>query len=188
MERTTTEKAAQALKEEEAWIRASVKDPAAFRPLYERYFKPIFLFIHRRVGDKEISGDLTQQVFLKALNSIGKYQDRGLPFSAWLFRIAHNQCFDYYKQSNRMRMVVMEEEVMENMFEELTADQTRSEWEKKLPNILQQLEPEELHLIEMRFFENRPFREISEILGITENYAKVKTYRVLDKMKKYFIA
>jgi RNA polymerase sigma-70 factor, ECF subfamily len=82
-------------------IKRSQTDPEAFKPLYEKYFKKIFLFVLRRVGEKEIARDITQQVFLKALNSIRKFQLRGLPFSAWLFRIAINECNDYFRKSKK---------------------------------------------------------------------------------------
>ena len=57
----------------------------------------------------------------------------------------------------------------------------------KLPHILERLKEEELEVIELRFLEGRPFKEVAEILGITETYAKVKTYRILEKMKKLFV-
>lgn len=169
------------------WIRAATQDPAAFQPLYELYFKRVFLFVLHRVGDKEIAGDLTQQVFLNALTHIGRYQFRGLPFSAWLFRIAVNQCNDFFRKSKRSRVVVLEDEHVDHLYEELTADQTHDEWAKRLPLILEKLDPDDLHVIELRFFENRPFKEVADILGITETYAKVRTYRILEKMKKLFL-
>ncbi|NJM24973.1 MAG: sigma-70 family RNA polymerase sigma factor [Bacteroidia bacterium] len=61
------------------------------------------------------------------------------------------------------------------------------EWQLRLPFILEKLKPEELQLIELRYMESRPFKEVADILGISENYAKVRTYRVLDKMKKLFL-
>ncbi len=82
-------------------IRRSQTDPEAFKPLYEKYFKKIFLFVLRRVNEKEIARDITQQIFLKALNSIRKFQLRGLPFSAWLFRIAINECNDYFRKTKK---------------------------------------------------------------------------------------
>lgn len=173
--------------EEEEWIRKAIADPDSFRPLYEAYFKRVYLFVLHRVGDKDQAGDLTQQVFLNALTHLGRYQFRGLPFSAWLFRIAINQCNDFFRKTKRNRTVVLEESSVENLYAELTADQTLEEWENRLPAILEQLEQDELYVIELRFFEARPFKEIADILGITENYAKVRTYRILEKMKKLFL-
>ena len=82
---------------------------------------------------------------------------------------------------------MLEEAHVYHLFEELTFDNSQQELEKKLPLILERLSPDELQLIEFRFFEGKPFKEIAEILAITETYAKVKTYRTLDKMKKLFL-
>ncbi len=171
---------------EEDSIRRSVTDPNAFRPLYESYFKRIFLFILHRVGDKELTADLTQQVFLNALTNIHRYQFRGLPFSSWLFRIAVNQCHDYFRRSKKMRSVVLEESNIHALYEDLTADHSWEEWEKKLPTVLEQLDADDLQLIELRYFERRPFKEVADILGLTETNTKVRTYRILERMKKIF--
>ncbi len=168
-------------------IKRSQTDPEAFKPLYEKYFKKIFLFTLRRVEEKELARDITQQVFLKALNSIRKFQLRGLPFSAWLFRIAINECNDYFRKSKKARLVTIDEQITESLFEEMMADNRMDELKLRLPVILKTLTPDELQLIEFRFFEQRSFREIGLLLDITETYAKVKTYRALDKMKKRFI-
>lgn len=172
---------------EEEVIRRSQKDPQAFRPMYEKYFKPIYVFVFHRVGNKELAGDITSQVFLKALSKLNQYQFRGLPFSSWLFRIAVNECNDFFRKHKRERTVVLEEKHAEVLYEEMFGSDRMDELKRKLPFILERLSPDELMVIELRFMEARPFAEISEILGVTENYAKVKTYRVLDKMKKLFL-
>jgi RNA polymerase sigma-70 factor, ECF subfamily len=172
---------------EEEVIKQSQKEPKAFRPLYEKYFKPIYVFVLHRVGSKELAGDITSQVFLKALLKLHQYQFRGLPFSSWLFRIAVNECNDFFRKHKRERMVVLDEKHAEVLYEEMFGSDHMEELKTKLPLILERLSPDELMFIELRFMDARPFAEISEILGITENYAKVKTYRVLDKMKKLFL-
>ncbi len=173
--------------EEEHILRQSQADPEAFRPVYEKYYKKLFLFILHRTGERETTADLTQQVFMKALTSLRKFEFRGLPFSAWLYRIAINECNDYFRKTKRARLVVLEETSEELFYEELTAGNSSEELHTKLPAILQQLAPDHLQIIELRFFEGRSFKEVSEILGITENHAKVKTYRILKKMKKLFL-
>lgn len=175
------------LKDEESLIQKSIADPAAFKPLYEKYFKRIFLFVHHRVGDKSLSADITSQVFLKALLNIHRYSFRGLPFSAWLFRIALNECNDFFRKNNRHRLVTVEEGMVEHLYEELTAEARLEDLHQRLPDILQQLSVTELQTIELRFFEQRPFKEVADILGISEIYAKVKVYRILEKMKKLFL-
>jgi RNA polymerase sigma-70 factor, ECF subfamily len=173
--------------DEKHLILRSQTDPEAFRPLYEKYFKRIFLFVLHRVGDKSLAADVTSQVFLKALVHIKRFKFRGLPFSSWLFRIALNECNDYFRKTSRYRIVRLEDAAVEHLYEELTHATREEDLRQQLPAILQKLSAEELQLIELRFFEQRPFREVAEIIGITETYAKVRVYRIVQKMKKLFL-
>lgn len=174
------------LDEEEA-IRKSAVNPAEFKPLYEAYFKKILLFVYHRVNDKDLSADITQQVFLNALSNVHRYQFRGLPFSSWLFRIAVNQCNDFFRKNKKMRTVVLEDPHIRDLYDDLTAEQSWDEWERKLPAVLEQLKDDDLQLIELRYFEKRPFREVAEIMGLTELNTKVRVYRILKRMKKKFL-
>lgn len=173
--------------DEEEIIRKAVKNPESFKPVYEAYFKKIFLFVLHRVNDKEISADITQQVFLNALSNLHRYQFRGLPFSSWLFRIAVNQCNDFFRSNKKMRSVVLEDSHIRELYDELTAEHSWDEWERKLPVVLEQLDPDDLQLIELRYFEQRPFKEVSEIMGLSDSNTKVRTYRILERMKKIFL-
>ncbi|MDV3309356.1 MAG: RNA polymerase sigma factor [Cyclobacteriaceae bacterium] len=175
------------LTDEEEVIRQSVQNPENFRVLYERYYRNIFLFILHRVGDKPTTADLTSQVFFKALTNLSRYQFRGLPFSAWLYRIAVNECNELFRREKRVRYVVLEDGVAENLYEEIFTSDAKDELKEKLPYALERLRADELQLIELRYMESRPFREVAAILDITENNAKVKVYRVLDKMRKLLL-
>ncbi len=186
-EKTETYPKQEQLDREAELIRLARKDPDAFRPLYEAHFSKVFRFVLHRVGDKETAGDITQQVFLNALTHIRKFEPRGVPFSAWLFRIAINRVNLFFRTTKRSRVVFIDNATIEPLYEEIMADQTMDDWMEKLPHILEKLDESALHLVELRFFEGRSFREIGGILDITENNAKVKVYRVLDKMKKMFV-
>lgn len=83
-------------------------------------------------------------------------------------------------------MVTIEDKAVTYLYEELTSNSREEDLRQQLPAILQKLTGEELQLIELRFFEQRPFKEVADIVGITETYAKVKVYRILQKMKKHF--
>lgn len=172
---------------EQEIIRQAKEDNTAFRPLYEKYYKPVFRFLFHRTADKEISADLASQVFLKALLALEKYEFRGVPFSSWLYRIAINECNSYFRKHNSIRTVVLEEHHADRLYEEMFGDNAAEELKRNLPHILQKLKPAELQLIELRFLEGRPFKEVADILSISETHAKVKTYRVLDRLKKLFV-
>lgn len=137
--------------------------------------------------DRDLTADLTSQVFLKVLARIEQFTERGLPFSSWLYRIAVNECNDFFRKNKRSRVVYVEEPAFNNLFVEMFPDDLREELEKKLHVVLQRLKPDELQIIELRFFEDMPFKMVAEVLNITETYAKVRTYRTLDKMKKIFL-
>jgi RNA polymerase sigma-70 factor (ECF subfamily) len=173
--------------EENEIIEAAKNDPTYFKPLYEKYFKRIFLFTYHRVEDRDTASDLTSQIFLKAMQRIHQFRFRGMPFSSWLYRIAINECTDYFRKSNRSKVVYVDDVSFNHLFDELFPDDLQNQLEKKLHVVLQQLKPSELQIIELRYFEDMPFKMVAEILNISEVNAKVRTYRTLDKMKKIFL-
>jgi RNA polymerase sigma-70 factor (ECF subfamily) len=164
-------------------IQEAQQNAARFRPLYEKYYEPIFRFIYQRIGEQTGSADICSQVFLKALQKLGKYQFQGVPFSAWLYRIASNEVTQYFRDHKKNRTVSIEDIQLNDIMDEVQ-EQANEQWSKNLLVCLDQLKEEELQLIEMRFFEKRAFKEIADILDITESNAKVKTYRILEKLKK----
>ena len=173
----------EAMQEEWLEIQAAQKNPAKFRPLYNRYYNPIFRFIYRRTASEDLSADICSQVFLKAMQKIGNYQFKGVPFSAWLFRIASNEIAQYFRNNQKNRVISMNEIDLSDMVDEMEGRPSSLAIQNMI-NALDDLKETDLLLIEMRFFENRPFKEIAEILEITESNAKVKTYRILERLKK----
>ena len=162
------------------------KNRDAFGPLYEKYFERVFLYIFKRVCDEDTTGDICQMVFLKAMVNIGKYEDRGVPFGAWLFRIASNEVNMYFRKSNKTHIVEIEESGLISMMTELEITDKKEEitQQEKLIQILNELKPEHTELLELRFFQNMSFKEIATIYDITEANAKMKTYRLLERIKK----
>ncbi len=96
--------------EEESLIqRAKQGDRKAFAQLYEEHFDRIYRYVVLRIGDKMEAEDVTQQVFLKALRSISSFKWQGVPFAAWLFRIAHNQVVDYLRKKKKQPAALFDE-------------------------------------------------------------------------------
>ncbi len=174
---------------EQEWleIQAAQGDPALFRPIYNRYFEQVFRFIHRRTADEDLSADLCSQVFLKAMQRLNEYAFRGVPFSAWLFRIASNEVSQHFRQNKAGRVVSIEEVHIGEVMEEIDEEHNEA-LRNKLLLVLNDLNELDLQLIEMRFFEQMPFKEIADITGMTENNAKVKVYRILERLKKKLIS
>jgi len=171
------------LANEQAIVEAAKKDPERFAPLYNKYYEQIFRFIYQRVDDKEQAFDAAQQTFMKALNNLSKYEFRGVPFVSWLYRIASSEVNNLFRAEKAQRTVNIESVSVYHIIEEIQETKI-DEYHDKIVDIISELPEDELQLIEMRFFEKRAFKEIAEILDITENNAKVKTYRVLEKLKK----
>lgn len=168
---------------EHEWVEAAKKDPAKFAVLYNKYHEQIFRFIFQRLDDKELAFDATSQVFLKALTNLPRYEYRGVPFASWLYRIAKSEINQLFRQEKAQRTVNVESVHLYDMIDEMEEDRLEM-YHDKLAEVITGLEEDDLQLIEMRYFEKRPFKEIGEILEITENNAKVKVYRILEKLKK----
>lgn len=173
------------MEEELGIIQLAKNDPRHFGPLYKKYYQQIYRYIQQRLDDPDLACDITSQVFVKALTNIHKFEFRGVPFSSWLYRIAKSELY----QSFRDRKVEMNSynihfhfETRDDDFE----DENHQHQKTLLLQALSSLKKHELNLIELRFFEKRSFKEIGEIQNITENNAKVKTFRALEKLRTLF--
>ena len=103
------------MQDEESLVRrAKQRDQKAFAELYEEHFDRIYRYVALRIGDKTEAEDMTQQVFLKALQSISSFKWQGIPFAAWLFRIAHNQVVDYLRKKNKQAAILLDESLVSN--------------------------------------------------------------------------
>ncbi len=163
-------------------IEACKRDVNKFGPLYDKYYKQIFSYVYQRMDDKESAFDVTAQVFYKALTNIGKYEFKGVPFSSWLYRIAHSEVMQLFRDKKAKRTVNADISDFKNLFEEIEENYLE-QYQAPVMQIIKQLPEDELQLIEMRFFEKRAFKEIAEILNLTETNAKVKLYRILERIK-----
>lgn len=172
------------LKEELKWVQYAKEDPRGFEPLYNKYYEQIFRYIYQRMDDKELAFDVTSQVFLKAMNNIHRYEYRGVPFASWLYRIAKSELYQSFRDKKARRTVNVESMHIFEMIEDWEEDKS-DENRKVLLDAIKTLKEEEVQMVEMRFFEKRSFREIGEILEITENNAKVKAHRVIKKLRKH---
>lgn len=166
-------------------IQAAQADSRFFEPLYNRYYEPIFRFIYKRVTEKEDAFDLTSQVFLKALTSLPKYQYKGVPFSSWLFRIAFSEINQAFRNNKFGHTINLDSIAAKKLAQEVDDDLV-STYEKWIPELMSKLEENDIAFIEMRFFEGRSFKEIGEIMNITENNAKVKGHRAMEKLRNVY--
>ncbi len=175
------------LQQELKLIEMAQRQPERFGVLYDRYYRQIFLFVYKRTGDEELAADLVSQVFLKAMVNLPKYQYKGVPFSAWLYRIASNEVSQHFRDKKGDRVVSIETKSAVRALKDLSENLDDGEAEKLIRimmDTIREMDPEDVQIIELRFFEGRPFLEVGYILGITENNAKVRVYRILERVKK----
>lgn len=171
------------LQDEQLIIEAAKVNPEHFGPIYDKYYKQIFGYVYQRMDCKDTAFDVTAQVFLKALTNLNRYEFKGVPFASWLFRIAHSEVMQLFRDQKNKRAINADVGDMKNIYEEVQ-EPFFEEYIPALQKMIKDLPEDDLQMIEMRFFEQRPFKEIAEILNITENNAKVRMYRILERLKK----
>lgn len=171
------------LNEELMIIEAAKLNPQRFAPLYDKYYKQIFNYLYQRMDDKDTAFDLTGQVFLKALTNLSNYQFKGVPFASWLYRIAHNEMMQLFRSTKDKRAINADISDLRYICEE-NEEPFFEEYIPAIKKLIQELKEEELQMVELRFFEKRAFKDIAEIMDITEVNAKVRMYRIIEKLKK----
>ncbi|HXF85794.1 MAG TPA: sigma-70 family RNA polymerase sigma factor [Anaerolineales bacterium] len=166
--------------EEEILARASEGDRDAFGQLYERYIDRIFNYVYYRTGNLHDAEDLTARVFQRAMNHIHNYTDRGVPFSAWLYRIAHNLVANWHRDRSRRQEISLEDmPVLPLKGEHPERNLVRSQEQEALLKLIRRLPPERQNLLILKFVENLSNAEIGKIMGRSEGAVKSLYHRTL---------
>jgi RNA polymerase sigma-70 factor, ECF subfamily len=156
------------------------EDRAAFGELYERYVKKIYGYIYFRTGNHHDAEDLTARVFHRALVHIDTYVERGVPFQAWLYRIAHNLVANWHRDRNRRKVVPLDEFVAAGLRSEAPDDATESKEEKeRLVAAINRLPEERQQLLILKFVDKLSNQEIGEIMDRSEGAIKSLYHRTL---------
>jgi RNA polymerase sigma-70 factor (ECF subfamily) len=164
--------------------RAQKGDRDALEELYLIHFDRIYSYLHVSVGNRHDAEDLTTQTFLKMLESIGKFRWQSAPFSAWLFRIAHNLAMDHFRASRRWQP---EEDVPEPEPDESTsaeANALQSIGRKSMMELIEDLSPEQQQVLTLKFLFNFANAEAATILGKSEGAIKSLQHRALASLQK----
>jgi RNA polymerase sigma-70 factor (ECF subfamily) len=157
-------------------IEAAQREPSRFAELYEANFERVYAFVARRVRDRDEAQDVTAEVFHQALANLARFEWRGVPFAAWLYRIAANAIIDRAKRAARERDVPGPEEPVEVDLEEV-------EQRAQLFRQVDRLPPDQRRVIVMRFAEQKKIREIAHELGRTEGAVKQLQLRGLQNLR-----
>lgn len=161
--------------------RAQQGDADAFTELYRRHVDQIYRFVYLRVGDEAAAEDLTSEVFVRALESLHAYEDRGAPFAAWLYRIANARVVDHWRRSRQVDVSLDSGEI-ELPFEPAARDVFAL---KILSESLRRLTAEQQEVIILKFVEGYSTAEISQITGRSEGAVKALQRRALASLARH---
>jgi RNA polymerase sigma-70 factor (ECF subfamily) len=162
-------------------VRSQKGDANAFGQLYDRFQPEIVRYLSYRVGNPDTAEDLAQQVFLKAWQAIPRYEDRGVPFKAWLYRMAHNQMVDHH----RTRRPTTDLEGIE-IPEEAEAEQRVlvQEVQAHLKAALERLSEDHRQVLVLRFLLEKSAREVGEIMDRKEVTIRGLQMRALQALRR----
>jgi RNA polymerase sigma-70 factor (ECF subfamily) len=165
--------------DERLLIEAAQKDPARFAELYENNFERVYAYVVRRVGDRAETEDLTSEVFHHALANLQRFEWRGIPFAAWLYRIAANLISDRWQRSGRE---VADEAQME-LAQVSPAAIEEVELKATLFRLVDTLPAEQRRVVVLRFVEEKSIKEVAREIRKTEGAVKQLQFRAISSLR-----
>jgi RNA polymerase sigma-70 factor (ECF subfamily) len=171
---------ASSLDEDARLVLAAQKVSADFKPLYQKWLKPVYRYIYFRVGNEKDAEDLTSQVFLKVYEDLPRYKNRGC-FSAWLFAIARARTIDFYRKKNREVPLAEAEPLPDGM--DLLSQSARDNDLQQILELIRRLPPDEQELLRLRFVAELNYNEIGVLLHRKEDAVRKAVSRVLDRIQ-----
>jgi RNA polymerase sigma-70 factor (ECF subfamily) len=162
-------------------IEAAQRDPASFAQLYENNFERVYAFIARRVGDRDQAQDLTADVFHSALKNLSRFEWRGAPFAAWLFRIAANAIASRGKRAAQLEAIKLREIPEHNVSSD--ADLADVEHRARLFKLVEKLPSDQRRVITLRFAHQKSIAEIARDIGRSEGAIKQLQFRGLQSLR-----
>jgi len=169
--------------EESLVRRAQQRDEEAFAQLYEEYFDKIYRYVTLRIGDKTEAEDMAQQVFVKVLQSISSYKWKGIPFSAWLYRIAHNQVVDYLRKKKMYTTTPLNESLVGSDINPQLAAELTLDIEQLLL-ATKRLTDAQREVISLRFTSELPIAQVAKIMGKSEGAVKALQHSAIIALRK----
>ncbi|MCK4368919.1 MAG: sigma-70 family RNA polymerase sigma factor [Dehalococcoidales bacterium] len=168
--------------EESLVRRAQNRDQEAFAQLYEEHFDKIYRYIALRIGNEAEAEDMTQQVFLNALQSISSFRWKGVPFSAWLFRIAHNQAVDYLRRKKHTAVPLDESVASNDNTPQLVAEQKLDI--ERLLLATQKLTDAQREVISLRFTSELSIAQVAKIMGKSQGAVKALQHSAIVALRR----
>jgi RNA polymerase sigma-70 factor (ECF subfamily) len=167
--------------EQELLAKAVQGDQEAVALLYERHVDAIFAYLRYRVDSDLVAEDLTSEVFLRMVRGLSGFQDRGLPFRAWLYRIAANLLTDHYRQRGKTADIAITEAYESDDTDPLDSI-ARDDEQLRLSLAMKQLSPDHQELLILRFIEGLPHAEIAQIMNRSAEALRAMQHRALKAL------
>lgn len=168
-----------------ALVARAREDPEAFGLLYERYVDKIYTYLYYRTGSREDAEDLTARTFYRALDNLHRYQERGLPFSAWLYRIAHNLMANWHRYNSRHPQVSLEAlRLTDYQGRDPEKALERHEAREVILEAIRSLPPDRQQLLLLKFVEQMSNEEIGRVMGRSEGAVKSLYHRTLVALRR----
>jgi RNA polymerase sigma-70 factor (ECF subfamily) len=165
-------------------VRQAASDLDAFGELYERHVRRIYNYIYYRTGNHHDAEDLTARVFERALRHIPKFKDKGVPFSAWLYRIAHNLVANWHRDRSRRPVVPLDDRfISKGGRNHPEAEAVSQEEQRMLLAAVHLLPPDRQQLLILKFVQRFSNAEIGQIMGRTEGAIKSLYHRTLNSLR-----
>ncbi len=160
-------------------------DRAALSEIYRRHVERIYHYVRYRVGDDILAEDITADVFVKALEGLGRYADRGVPLIAWLYRIANARVIDHWRMVQRRQTMPLEHEDQEDeLADEADADSVDILENQSLLKAVHELTDDQQSVIVLRFYQGLSTLEVADVLGKTEGAVKALQRRALETLAR----
>ncbi|MDO8612267.1 MAG: sigma-70 family RNA polymerase sigma factor [Dehalococcoidia bacterium] len=173
---------ARELESERRLVEASQRQPRRFAKLYERYFDRVYAFAFTRTGDRTAAEDVAAETFRVALENLPRFEWRGVPFSAWLFRIASNAALHYFRQAAREETLA---DVVEDQGESWEARLIEVETRARLFELVKRLPRDQREVIVMRFGYEESVKEIARAMGRSEGAVKGLQHRAMESLRSW---
>lgn len=170
-------------------IQRAKRDPEAFGELYEAYVDRIYSYVYHRVGDSADAEDLTARTFQRALASMAGYEDLGLPYAAWLFRIAHNVVANWLRDRQRHQTVPLD--VLDHVLSDPPVDELAADRELQLvavKRLVGGMDADRQTLLALKFGQGLSNADIALVLGRSEGAVKSLYHRTLLDLRQAFVA
>jgi len=150
--------------------------------LYDEYFDRIARYIYVRIGDKNEAENLAGEVFLKALESLKSYEERGIPMQAWLFRIAHNLVVDHLRKATKLKTVPIDTVQIESREDPVATAEKNMEMER-VNEAMQKLTPEQRKVVRLRFFGGLSSKEVGAMLSKSDGAVREMQRAAIERLR-----